>query len=115
MNHRRKIALIGSGNIGGTIALLASMRNMYDIVLFDMYGDMAKGKALDLSQMCALTGTDTTLTGTSSYNDIKDAEVCIVTAGVPRKPGQSREELLETNLKAMKEVARGIKEFAPNA
>lgn len=112
---KRKIALIGSGQIGGTLALLASQKNLGDIVLFDVFKGTAVGKSLDLNQMCSLYGNDTILKGTSEYEDIKDADVCIVTAGIPRKPGMDRKDLLEKNLAVIKEVAHGIKTYAKNA
>ena len=112
---RRKIALIGSGNIGGTLALLATQRQLGDVVLFDVFGGAAKGKALDLNQMAALLRNDTTLQGTDSYADIAGADICIVTAGFPRKPGMSREDLLQKNLEVIRQVATGVREFAPKA
>lgn len=112
---RRKIALIGSGNIGGTLALLATQRQLGDVVLFDVFGGTAKGKALDLSQMASLLHNDTTLQGTDSYADIAGADICIVTAGFPRKPGMSREDLLQKNLEVTRQVAAGVREYAPKA
>ena len=115
MMKRHKIAMIGAGQIGGTLALLAAQRHMGDVVLFDVFGGTAKGKALDMNQMLALDGTDMQITGTDSYQDIKGADVCIVTAGFPRKPGMSRDDLLQKNLEVIKQVALGIKEYAPNS
>ncbi|MFW5876599.1 MAG: malate dehydrogenase [Myxococcota bacterium] len=117
MARRRKIALIGAGNIGGELAALVARRELGDAILVDIPDKegVAKGKALDLSQACALDGRDALVTGTSNYGDIKGADVCIVTAGVPRKPGMSRDDLLSTNLKIIRQVAAGIKENAPDA
>lgn len=112
---RKKLAMIGAGQIGGTLALLALQKNLGDIVLFDVFGGVAKGKALDLNQLASLAGSDMQLTGTDSYEDIAGADVCIVTAGFPRKPGMSRDDLLAKNLEVMKQVAEGIKTHAPNA
>ncbi len=112
---RKKLAMIGSGQIGGTLAMLAMQRNLGDVVLFDIFGGTAKGKALDLSQTAALTGSDMQLSGTDSYADIEGADVCIVTAGFPRKPGMSRDDLLAKNLEVIGQVAEGIKTYAPNA
>ena len=109
---RKKLAMIGSGQIGGTLAMLAMQRNLGDVVLFDIFGGTAKGKALDLSQTASLSGSDMQLTGTDSYADIKDADVCIVTAGFPRKPGMSRDDLLAKNLEVIAQVAEGIKTYA---
>lgn len=111
----KKIALIGAGQIGGTLALLAAQKNLGDIVLFDVFGGTAKGKALDLNQLGSLAGADAELTGTDQYADIAGADVCIVTAGFPRKPGMSRDDLLSKNLEVMHQVADGIKQYAPNA
>ena len=112
---RKKLAMIGAGQIGGTLALLAAQKNLGDVVLFDVFGGTAKGKALDLNQLGALAGTDMQLTGTDSYEDIAGADVCIVTAGFPRKPGMSRDDLLAKNLEVIGQVADGIKTHAPNA
>jgi malate dehydrogenase len=112
---RKKLAMIGAGQIGGTLALLAAQRNLGDVVLFDVFGGVAKGKALDLNQLASLGHSDMQLTGTDSYADIKDADVCIVTAGFPRKPGMSRDDLLNKNLEVIHQVADGIKQYAPNA
>ncbi len=112
---RRKIALIGAGNIGGTLALLAMQRQLGDVVLFDVFGGTAKGKALDLNQMAALLDNDMQLKGTDSYADIAGADVCIITAGFPRKPGMSREDLLQKNLEVIQQVAQGVREYAPKA
>jgi malate dehydrogenase len=112
---RSKIALVGAGMIGGTLAHLAAMKEMGDVVLFDIAEGMPAGKALDLSQAGPVEGFDAKLKGTSDYADIAGADVVIVTAGVARKPGMSRDDLLGINLKVMKSVGAGIKEHAPNA
>lgn len=112
---RTKIALIGGGQIGQNLALLAAQRSFSEVVIFDVFDSPAKGKSLDLSQMMSLDGGDSKIFGTNSYEDIKGADVCIITAGIPRKPGMSREDLLETNLKVIKNVADGIKTYAPDA
>ena len=114
---RTKIALIGAGQIGGTLALLAGLKELGDIVMCDMMEGTAKGKALDLAQTAAIEGFNAKLSGAgvASYEAIKGADVCIVTAGVPRKPGMSRDDLLGINLKVMEQVGAGIKQFAPKA
>ena len=112
---RPKIALIGSGMIGGTLAHLAALKELGDIVMFDISEGLPEGKALDLAQSGPSEGFDAALSGTQSYADIADADVCIVTAGVPRKPGMSRDDLLGINLKVMKSVGEGIQMHAPNA
>lgn len=112
---RKKIALIGAGNIGGTLAHLAAQKELGDIVLFDVAEGVPQGKALDLSQCGPVEGFDAKLTGTNDYADIAGADVIIVTAGVPRKPGMSRDDLLGINLKVMKAVGEGIKNNAPDA
>jgi malate dehydrogenase len=112
---RKKLAMIGAGQIGGTLALLAAQRNLGDVVLFDVFGGTAKGKALDLNQLSALGHSDMQLSGTDQYADIAGADVCIVTAGFPRKPGMSRDDLLSKNLEVIHQVADGIKQYAPNA
>ncbi len=114
---RTKIALIGAGQIGGTLALLAGLKELGDIVLCDMMEGVAKGKALDLSQTSSIEGFDAKISGAGvdSYAGIEGASVCIVTAGVPRKPGMSRDDLLGINLKVMEQVGAGIKQYAPNA
>lgn len=111
---RSKIALIGSGQIGGTLAHLAAIKEMGDIVLFDIAEGTPKGKALDIAEAGPSQGFDVLLKGSSAYQDISDSDVCIVTAGIPRKPGMTRDDLLGINLKVMKAVGAGIKEFAPN-
>ncbi len=114
---RKKIALIGAGQIGGTMALMCGQRSLGDVVLVDIMEGVAKGKALDLQQTRGVLRFDVNVTagGTSDYSLIKDADVCIVTAGVPRKPGMSREDLLKVNLEAITKVAQGIKQYAPNS
>jgi len=112
---RKKISLIGAGQIGGTLAHLISIKELADVVLFDVAEGLAKGKALDISQSTSVDGHDINLLGTSNYEDIKDSDVIIVTAGVPRKPGMTRDDLLSTNLKIIKQVAEGIKKNSPNA
>ena len=112
---RKKIALIGAGMIGGTLAHLAAMRELGDIVLFDIAEGIPEGKALDLAQAGPVDGFDVSLRGSSDYADIANADVCIVTAGIARKPGMSRDDLLAINLKVMKAVGEGIKTHAPNA
>ena len=112
---RRKIALIGAGQIGGTLAHLAALKDLGDIVLFDIVDGVPQGKALDLSQSGAVEGFDANIKGTSEYKDIAGADVIIVTAGVPRKPGMSRDDLLEINLKVMEQVGAGIAKYAPDA
>ena len=112
---RKKIALIGAGNIGGTLAHLAALKGLGDVVLFDVAEGLPQGKALDLSQCGPVEGFSGTITGTNDYADIAGADVIIVTAGVARKPGMSRDDLLGINLKVMKAVGEGIKNNAPDA
>lgn len=112
---RKKIALIGAGNIGGTLAHLAALKNLGDIVLFDVVEGVPQGKALDLSQCGPVEGFDAKITGSNDYADIAGADVIIVTAGVARKPGMSRDDLLGINLKVMKAVGEGIAANAPDA
>ena len=112
---RPKIALIGAGQIGGTLAHLAALKELGDIVLFDISEGTPQGKALDLAQSGPVDGFDARLKGANSYEDIAGADVAIVTAGVPRKPGMSRDDLLGINLKVMKAVGEGLKQYAPNA
>ncbi len=112
---RPKIALIGAGQIGGTLAHLAALKELGDIVLFDISEGTPQGKALDLAQSGPVDGFDARLKGANSYEDIGGADVAIVTAGVPRKPGMSRDDLLGINLKVMKAVGEGLKQYAPNA
>ena len=112
---RKKIALIGGGQIGGTLAHLAGLKEMGDVVIFDIAQGLPQGKALDLAQSAAVDGFNATLKGTQDYKDIAGADVVIVTAGVPRKPGMSRDDLLGINLKVMKAVGEGIGKHAPDA
>src|SRR6476661_2824310 len=117
MAKRKKIALIGAGNIGGELAILAARKELGDVVLLDIpeKEGVAKGKALDIMQTLALEGYDANVVGTSKYEDIKGADVVIVTAGVPRKPGMSRDDLLSINLKIIRSVAAQVKTNAPDA
>ena len=112
---RPKIALIGAGQIGGTLAHLAALKELGDVVLFDIAEGTPQGKALDIAEAGPSEGSDANLKGTNDYADIAGADVCIVTAGVPRKPGMSRDDLLGINLKVMKAVGEGIKKNAPGA
>jgi malate dehydrogenase len=112
---RKKIALIGAGQIGGTLAHLVATKELGDVVLFDIVDGVPQGKALDLSQSAPVEGFNATIKGTSEYKDIAGADVVIVTAGVPRKPGMSRDDLLEINLKVMEQVGAGIAKYAPEA
>ena len=112
----KKIALIGAGQIGGTLAHLIGIKELVDeVVLFDVASGIAKGKALDIAQSSSVDGFNVKLSGTDDYKNIKDSDVIIITAGVPRKPGMSRDDLLGINLKIIKQVAQGVKENAPNA
>jgi malate dehydrogenase len=112
---RNKIALIGAGQIGGTLAHLIGLKGLGDVVLFDVVEGIPQGKSLDLAQASPVEGFDARFTGTNSYETMQGASVCIVTAGVPRKPGMSRDDLLDINLKVMEQVGAGIKKYAPNA
>jgi malate dehydrogenase len=112
---RKKIALIGSGMIGGTLAHLAGMKELGDVVLFDIADGIPQGKGLDIAESSPVDGFDAHYQGASDYSAIEGADVCIVTAGVPRKPGMSRDDLLGINLKVMEQVGAGIKKYAPNA
>jgi malate dehydrogenase len=112
---RPKIALIGSGQIGGTLAHLIGLKELGDVVMFDIAEGIPQGKSLDLAQSSPVDGFDSRLTGTNAYDAIEGASVCIVTAGVPRKPGMSRDDLLGINLKVMEQVGAGIRKYAPNA
>jgi len=112
---RNKIALIGAGNIGGTLALLAGLKELGDVVLFDIVEGVPQGKALDLAQLTPIAGFDAKLAGTNAYSAIKGADVVIVTAGVPRKPGMSRDDLLEINARVMETVGASIKKYCPKA
>jgi malate dehydrogenase len=112
---RKKIALIGAGNIGGTLAHLVLIKQLGNVVLFDVVEGLPQGKALDLSQCGPIEGFDATVMGTNQYADIQGADVVIVTAGIARKPGMSRDDLLSTNTKVMKAVGAGIQQYCPNA
>jgi malate dehydrogenase len=112
---RKKIALIGGGNIGGVLAEQIAYRELGDPVLFDVVEGLPQGKALDMAEGAPLLGADSKLTGTNSYKDIAGADLVIITAGLARKPGMSRDDLLKTNLSIMKQVAEGVRDFAPNA
>ena len=112
---RKKITLIGAGQIGGTLAHLIAIKELGDVVLFDVAAGMAKGKALDIAQSSPVDGFNINLSGTDNYEDTKNSDVIIITAGVPRKPGMTRDDLLEINLKIIKQVAEGIKKSSPNA
>jgi malate dehydrogenase len=110
-----KIALIGAGQIGGTLAHLVGLKELGDVVLFDVVEGVPHGKALDIAESSPISGFDARYVGTNSYDAIQSADVCIVTAGVPRKPGMSRDDLLGINLKVMEQVGAGIRKYAPNA
>ena len=112
---RSKIALVGAGNIGGTLAHLAGLKELGDVVLFDIVDGIPQGKALDLAQSSPIIGFDTSFTGTNDYSGLKGADVVIVTAGIPRKPGMSRDDLIEVNAKVMAAVGQAIKKFCPKA
>ena len=112
---RKKIALIGAGNIGGTLAHLCALKGLGDVVLYDVIDGLPQGKALDLLEAGPIEGYDVNLIGTTSYTEIQDADVCIVTAGLARKPGMSRDDLLGINCKIMREVSENIAKYAPNS
>ena len=112
---RKKISLIGAGQIGGTLAHLIALKELADVVLFDVAEGIAKGKALDIAQSSSVDGFNVNISGTNNYEDTKNSDVIIITAGVPRKPGMTRDDLLGINLKIIKQVADGIKNTSPNA
>jgi len=112
---KKKITLIGAGQIGGTLAHLIALKELADVVLFDVAAGIAKGKALDIAQSSPVNGFNINLSGTDNYEDTKNSDVIIITAGVPRKPGMTRDDLLGINLKIIKQVAQGIKKTSPNA
>ena len=112
---KKKITLIGAGQIGGTLAHLIALKGLADVVLFDVAAGLAKGKALDIAQSSPVNGFNVNLSGTDNYQDTKNSDVIIITAGVPRKPGMTRDDLLGINLKIIKQVAEGIKKTSPNA
>ncbi|AHC39205.1 malate dehydrogenase [Ehrlichia muris] len=115
MIKRKKIALIGAGNIGGMVAYLARLKNLGDVVLLDINDGVAKGKALDMAESSAIGGYNGEILGASSYADIEGADAIVVTAGIARKPGMSRDDLISTNVNVIKEVAENIAKYAPNA
>ncbi|MET0313946.1 MAG: malate dehydrogenase, partial [Hansschlegelia sp.] len=112
---RSKIGLVGAGQIGGTLALLVGLKELGDVVMFDILDGVPQGKSLDLAEASPVEGFDAKMKGTSSYADLDGADVVIVTAGVPRKPGMSRDDLIGTNLKVMEQVGAGIAKYAPDA
>ena len=112
---RKKITLIGAGQIGGTLAHLIALKDLADVVLFDVAEGIAKGKALDIAQSSPVNNFNIKLLGTNNYEDTKNSDVIIITAGVPRKPGMTRDDLLSINLKIIKQVANGIQRTSPNA
>ncbi|MDG7057188.1 MAG: malate dehydrogenase [Wolbachia endosymbiont of Penenirmus auritus] len=113
--QRKKISLIGAGNIGGTLAHMIALRELGDVVLLDISGGIPQGKALDIAESSSIDRFNTSITGTSRYEDIKNSDAIIITAGIARKPGMSRDDLLQTNAKVMKEVGENIKKYSPNA
>lgn len=115
MIKKPKIALVGGGNIGGTLAHLITLKRLGDVVMFDVVEGIPQGKTLDISQACVVEGSDVKLKGTNDYKDIAGSDVVIVTAGSPRKPGMSRDDLVAINTNVIKSVAQGIKTYAPNA
>jgi malate dehydrogenase len=112
---RKKIALIGGGQIGGVLAQLIAMKRLGDVVLYDIVEDMPQGKTLDIGEAARIDGFDANITGTNDYKDIENSDLVIITAGLPRKPGMSRDDLLTTNAKIMKTVAENVKKYAPNS
>lgn len=112
---RPKLSMIGSGQIGGNLALMAAQKGLGDVVLFDIVEGMPQGKALDLYETTPVQGLNSTITGTNDYKDIADSDIIVITAGIPRKPGMSRDDLLNTNAKIMTDVANNIKKYAPGA
>ena len=114
MSKKNKIALVGAGNIGGTLAHLAGLKNLGDIVLVDVNGEVSKGKALDIAQSSVVEGFDSHISAGNDFSLIENSDVVIVTAGIARKPGMSRDDLLATNTSIIKSVAENIKKFAPN-
>src|SRR4030065_2864883 len=112
---RKKISIIGGGQIGGVLAQLAALRQLGDVVLFDIVQDMPQGKALDIAEASRVDLFDADIKGTNDYKDISGADIVIITAGLPRKPGMSRDDLLTTNAKIMKTVAENVKQYAPNS
>ena len=112
---RKKIALIGGGQIGGVLAQLAASKQLGDVVMFDIVEDLPQGKTLDVAEAARVDGFDAQVKGTNDYKDISGADLIIITAGLPRKPGMSRDDLLTTNAKIMKSVAENVKQHAPNS
>ncbi len=112
---RKKISLIGGGQIGGVLTQLIAARQLGDVVLFDIVPDLPQGKSLDIAEASNIDRFDAKISGTNSYQDIKDSDIIIITAGLPRKPGMSRDDLLVTNAKIMRQVAEGVKEYSPDA
>ncbi len=112
---RKKISLIGGGQIGGVLAQLIALKQLGDVVMFDVVENLPQGKTLDIAEAARVNGFDSKVTGTNSYKDISGSDLVIVTAGLPRKPGMSRDDLLTTNAKIMKSVAEAVKEYAPNS
>lgn len=112
---RKKIALIGGGQIGGVLVQLIAQKELADVVLFDIIEDLPQGKTLDIAEASRVDGFDCKISGTNQYKDIENSDLVIVTAGLPRKPGMSRDDLLVTNAKIMKQVAEGVKQYAPNS
>lgn len=112
---RKKIALIGGGQIGGVLAQLIAQRQLGDVILYDIVEDMPQGKTLDIAEASRIDGFDVTVKGTNDYKDIEDSDIVVVTAGLPRKPGMSRDDLLTTNAKIIKTVAENVKKYAPNS
>ena len=112
---RKKIALIGGGQIGGVLAQLIAQRQLGDVILYDIVEDMPQGKTLDIVEASRIDGFDVTINGTNDYKDIEGSDIVVVTAGLPRKPGMSRDDLLTTNAKIMKTVAENVKKYAPNS
>src|SRR3989339_2170548 len=112
---RKKIALIGGGQIGGVLTQLIALKNLGDVVLFDIVEDLPQGKTLDIAEASRVDGFDVNVKGTNTYKDIAGSDLVIITAGLPRKPGMSRDDLLTTNAKIMKTVAEGVKKNAPDA
>ena len=112
---KKKITLIGAGQIGGTLAHLIALKELGDVVLFDIAEGIAKGKALDIAQSSPVEGFSVNISGTNNYEDTKNSDVIIITAGIPRKPGMSRDDLLGINIKIITDVANNVKKYAPNA
>src|SRR5262245_26677866 len=115
MHKRPKFALIGGGNIGGTLAHLITIKELGEVVMFDINEGTPQGKTLDIAQSAAIEGSNVTLKGTNDYKDIEGADIIIITAGIPRKPGMSRDDLISVNTSVMKTVAEGVKKYASDA